>query len=160
MIPKRKSATINEGEGNVTEKCTIESYSLAEKQLPSIPEPHDAVIRSIALQDGWLILSFEDDISLHDCVRAIHPNAWTLEMKIHLLDEDDIEILAYEKRKYESVYVIRKPKTLFDLAKKGRNLEYLYHRVYHKWIQLELCGITDYIVRMYADKVLMEWHER
>ena len=56
--------------------------------------------------------------------------------------------------------MIRKPKTLFDLAKKGRKLEYLYHRVYHKWIQLELRGITDYIVRMYADKVLMEWHER
>ena len=143
----------------MAEKCTIESYSLAEKQLPSIPEPHDAVIRNIALQDGWLIISFEDDISLHDCVRAIHPDAWTLEMKIHLLD-DDIEILAYEKRKYESVYVIRKPKTLFHLAKKGRDLEYLYHRVYHKWIQLELCGITDYIVRMNADIVLMEWHER
>ena len=100
----------------MAKKCTIESYSLAEKQLPSIPEPHDAVIRNI---------------SLHDYVSAIHPDAWTLEMK-----------------------------TLFDLAKKGRDLEYLYHRVYHKWIQLELRGITDYIVRMYADKVLMEWHER
>ncbi|MBR4234931.1 MAG: hypothetical protein IKR85_02575 [Clostridia bacterium] len=78
-------------------------------------------------------------------------------MKIHLRDEEDIELLAHEQRKYESVYVERKPIKLFELTKKVARLEYLYHEVGYGSIQLELCGDTYYIVRLYADNVIIEW---
>ena len=134
-----------------------ESYALNEKYLPSIPVPHDCVIKEISLQDGWLILTFENDISRYDSICHIHPNAQTLTMKIHLTDEEDIELLAYEHRKYEDVYVVRKRKKLFDLAKKSWDLEYLYHKVAYGTMQLELIAETNYIVHLYADRVIMEW---
>ena len=140
--------------------CTIDSYSLIENHLPNIPVPHDCVITEISLQDAWLMLSFENDISLYDSIQSIHPDVRTLVMKIYLVDEEDIELLAHEKRKYETVYVERKPKRLFDLAKKSWQLEYLYHKVAYGSIQLELCGDTYYIVRLYADRVIMEWRGR
>ena len=76
--------------------CTIDSYSLIEQHLPGIPVPHDCVITEISLQDAWLLLSFEDHVSLHDSIQSIYPDAETLVMKIHLVDEEDIELLAHE----------------------------------------------------------------
>lgn len=81
-------------------------------------------------------------------------------MKIHLLDEHNIEILSFEHRKYEDVYVVRKQKKLNDLPKKGGDLEYLYHKIAYGTIQLELCGDQFNIIRIDADQVVLEWKER
>ena len=88
--------------------CVIDSYSLIEHHLPSIPVWYDCVITEISLQDAWLMLSFEDNVSLYDSIQSIHPDAQTLRMKIHLVDEEDVELLACDKRRYETVYVERK----------------------------------------------------
>ena len=88
--------------------CTAESYSLTGQQLPSIPIPHDCVIREISQQDDWLILAFEDNLSVHDSIGSIHPGAQSLTMKFHLAVPDYSEFLTCERRKYETVYVMRK----------------------------------------------------
>ena len=140
-------------------KRTVESYSLIENQLPSIPTPHDCIITGISMLDGWLILTFEDDLSGYDSIQHFHPTARSLTIKIHLLSEQDVEILAYEHRRYENVYVVRKQKKIFDLPKKEKPLEYLDHKVAYGTIQLELCGDNLIIIRLDADQVVLEWLE-
>lgn len=136
-----------------------ESYSLVDKQLPTIPVPHDCIVKEISLQNSWLIFDFEDDISYHDSIRGIRPGAHGLTMRFRLTDEKDITILAREIRKYEVVYVERKRKKLFELAKKGRELEYLDHMAAYGFLQIELCSENSCILRLAADRVVMEWKE-
>lgn len=90
--------------------CTVETFNLIGQQLPTIPVPHDCVIKEIALDEGWLILSFEDDLSYHESIKCIHPNARTLTIKFHMIGEPYLELYAYEQRNYENVYVQRKTK--------------------------------------------------
>jgi hypothetical protein len=140
-------------------KVATESYSLIESRLPTIPTPHDCVIKGITLHDGWLTFLFEDDILYHDSIRYTHPSAQTLKMRIHITDATETELYAYERRKYETVYVQRKLKKLFDLAKRECKLEYLYHYVAYGAMQIELFADQCYIVRLLADRVILEWIE-
>ena len=50
-------------------KSIVETYDLTEKALPTIPVPHDCAIREISLADGWLVLSFEENIACHESVQ-------------------------------------------------------------------------------------------
>ena len=59
-------------------KSIVETYDLTEKALPTIPVPHDCAIREISLADGWMVLSFEENIACHESVQYSHPNARTL----------------------------------------------------------------------------------
>ncbi len=140
-------------------KSVVETYSLTGEALPTIPVPHDCVIKEISLADGWLVLSFEENIARHESVQYSHPNARTLQMRIHLLDEK-LNLLAYERRRYENVYVERKPKKLFELARREEQLEYLKHFVGYGEMQIELFqSAGSILIDLYADRVEMEWFE-
>ncbi len=140
-------------------KSIVETYDLTGKALPTIPMPHDCVLKEISLADGWLVLSFEENIARHESVQYSHPNARTLQMRIHLLDEE-FNLLAYEHRRYENVYVERKPKKLFELARREEQMEYLKHLVGYGEMQIELFqSAGSILVDLYADRVEMEWFE-
>lgn len=140
-------------------KSIVETYDLTGKALPTIPVPHDCVVREISLADGWLVLSFEENIARHESVQYSHPNARTLQMRIHLLDEE-FNLLAYERRRYENVYVERKPKKLFELARREEELVYLSHLVGYGEMQTELFqSAGSVLVNLCADRVEMEWFE-
>lgn len=140
-------------------KSIVETYGLTGKALPTIPVPHDCGIKEISLADGWLVLSFEENIARHESVQYSHPNARTMQMRIHLSDEE-FNLLAYEHRRYENVYVQRKEKKLFELARKEEELDYLNHLVGYGEMQIELFqSAGSILVDLYADRVEMEWFE-
>lgn len=138
-------------------RIVTETYGLTEERLPTIPVPHDCEIREITLSDGWLVLSFEEEIARRDAVRCIHPNANTLRMRIHLTEED-FELYAYERRRYECVYVRRKPKKLLELARRECALQYLNHFAAYGAMRIELFQESGSLaVELRADRVLLEW---
>ena len=140
--------------------CTVETFNLIGQQLPTIPVPHDCVIKEIALDEGWLILSFEDDLSYHESIKCIHPNARTLTIKFHMIGEPYLELYAYEQRNYENVYVQRKTKKIFTIVKESRKLEYIGHHVAFGSMIIELCANQLYIIELQADDIVYEWMER
>lgn len=50
-----------------------ETYYLNGKEAPTIPVPHDCIIKDIKLDEGNPVFSFEDDISYHDSIKNIYP---------------------------------------------------------------------------------------
>ena len=140
-------------------KTIVETYDLTGKALPTISTPHDCVIKEIAMAESWLVLSFEENIARHESVQYSHPNARMMQMRIHLLDEE-FSLLAYERRRYENVYVERKPKKLFELARREEELVYLRHLVGYGEMQIELFqSAGGILVDLCADRVEMEWFE-
>ena len=139
---------------------SAETFNLIGQQLPTIPVPHDCVIKKITLNDDWLILSFEDDLSYHESIKCIHPNARTLTMKFHLIGEPYLELYAYEQRKYENVYVQRKTKKIFTIVKEGRKLEYIGHYVAFGAMKIELCADRPYFIELQTDDIVFEWIEQ
>ena len=51
------------------------TYHLDKTEWPTIPVPHDCVIRNISLSDDFLILDFEQEIATYDSIQHICPNA-------------------------------------------------------------------------------------
>lgn len=140
-------------------KCTSAMYSLVDRQLPTIPAPHDCCITEIVLRDDWLIFTFDDDISRHESIKHIHPNAKALRVKYHLWEDMNIELYAYEQRKYENVFVRRKLKKLFALPKCVHKPEYILHYVTCGGIQIEISTDQSYVLNLHADQVIFEWME-
>jgi len=64
----------------------IEKYYLNTDVIPTIPVPHDCVIKEITFDSDFLVLKFEDDISYYDSIKSIRPNAKSLVVRIHLYD--------------------------------------------------------------------------
>ena len=98
----------------------IEKYNLNTDILPTIPVPHDCVIKEITFDSEFLVLKFEDDISYHDSIKYINPNASSLVIRIHL---NDPTFDAYEHRlthmlSSEGYYLINNNK-LKTLCKKN-----------------------------------------
>ena len=77
-----------------------ETYRLDEKQLPTIPLPHDCEIKSIRLEGRTVEIAFEDDISRHDAIQYWKPDAKSLVMRFHLdCEPEDCEILRWVRRR-------------------------------------------------------------
>ena len=62
----------------------VETYLLDGRNPSGIPLPHDGEIRDIREDDDDLIIDFEEDISYHDAIKAVHPDAQTLTVRFHL----------------------------------------------------------------------------
>ena len=78
-----------------------EVFYLNKETLPMIPVPHDCFIKEIALKDGFAEFTFEDDISYHDSIKFIKPEAKSLIIRYHLIyDLDDIDITMLESMTY------------------------------------------------------------
>lgn len=53
----------------------MEKYFLNGDTLPTIPVPHDCVIDKITVEDHYIIFTFEQNISFHDSIKNIKPDA-------------------------------------------------------------------------------------
>ncbi len=140
----------------------IERYNLNQMKLPTIPVPHDCVITDILEDDEYLIFRFEEDISYHDSIQAIHPSAKGLTIRFHKIDvfTENMELYRYTLSKHQSGYISKKPKKLFELVRRGkRPLEYLEHFVAWNSMIIHLSSKNSIVLRLFTDDVEFEWIE-
>ena len=149
---------------------TTETYQLDGKNTDSIPLPHDCVIKDIREDDDYLIIDFEDDISYHDSIEAIHPEAQTLTMRFHLEYGGLNGIKAYgglqgiyqhrrSKRRHDKGFkCIKNLRELRKLMKNCRfGATYLYQYVSYHQVIIELCVDDSTLLMLWTDAVEFEW---
>lgn len=138
------------------------TYYLNQKELPTIPVPHDCVIDSISLEGQNIEFVFEEDISDHDSIKYHKPDAKSLVIKIHMAyDPDDYSIYRWVKPKKpfqkEGHYKRLNNDRITELAKGRFKLEYLYHNVGYCSIIIKLFSGGEIILDAEADYVEFEW---
>ena len=136
-----------------------ETYRLDEKQLPTIPLPHDCEIKSIRLEGRTVEIAFVDDISRHDAIQYWKPDAKSLVMRFHLdCEPEECEVLQWVPDG-DGHYRVTGLGELAGLT--GSGLEYLYHDVGYRSVILRLfCGGKvngPVILIAEADAVGVEW---
>ena len=132
-----------------------EKYYLNETTLPTLPTPHDCIIREIEYKDEFLIFKFENDLNVYDSIRDINPNINSLVIKFHLCQP---EVYTYKwKNKYfgESFELIDNKK----IIKKHNRLEYLYQYVSHYQLIIELFSSVRLFMKIECDYIEYEWIE-
>lgn len=136
----------------------IQKYYLNTDTLPTIPVPHDCVIDEITFDTEYLVFKFEEDISYHDSIKSINPNAVSLIIRIHLVDQEfDAYKFKLRGRLGGKGYRLIHNKKLLTLRQK--NVEYLYHYVGYQSILIKLFQDGDYLLDLYADFVEFQWIE-
>lgn len=141
----------------------IETYYLNKEQLPTIPTPHDSVITDIKIENQSIVFKFEDDISYHDSIKAIRPDAKSLIVRYHLIDEESFSVYKWHKPVkfftsngyYKNVDNCK----LTSLATNRIKLEYLYHNVGYCSIITKLYSGRYIILDAEVDYVEFEWIE-
>ena len=138
----------------------VETYLLDGNNTSNIPVPHDCEIKDIRENDDCLIINFEDDISDHDSIRAVHPDAQTLTIRFHLVYGGLQGIYQHRRSKkhgdgYMLVKSLKKLKKLIMGC--GCPATYLYHYVAYHQVILELCVDDSTLLMLWADSVEFEW---
>ena len=144
-----------------------ERYDLSANIVPTIPDPHDCVIKDISFDDEWLILTFKEGTT-----KYFRPDASALIIRIHLYDPIfyTYEHKLKNKLSGEGYYLIDNEK-LTKLCNKtvehdyhdGKSrqyaLEYLYHYVGYQSIMIKLyCG-GYYMLDITSDYIEFDWVE-
>ena len=138
---------------------STEIYKLDGKNIDIIPVPHDCVIKDIWEEDDYLIIDFEDDISYHDAIKPIRPEAQTLTMRFHLEYGGLTGIYQYRKTQHHEGYM--NVKSLQKLMKEcNHNFTYLYHYVAYHQIIVELCASNSILLTLNADALEYEWSQK
>ena len=147
----------------------IETYLLDGNNTSNIPLPHDCEIKDIREDDDCLIIDFEDDISVHDTVRAAHPDAQSLTVRFHLDYYGLNGVKAYggllgiyqhrRSKKHGIGYMqVKSLKKLRKLIKGCRiPATYLYHYVAYGQVIVELFVEDSTLLMLWADSVEFEW---
>ena len=138
----------------------VETYSLDGNNAFNIPLPHDCEIKDIREDDDYLIIDFEDDISCHDAIRAVHPDAQTLTVRFHLEYGGLQGIYQYRhsKKHGDGYMLVKSLKKLRKLMKEcGFPATYLYHYVAFHQVIVELCVDDSTLLMLWADSVEFEW---
>ena len=73
------------------------TYYLNKDVLPTIPVPHDCIIKKIRIEHKWLIFTFDNDTSYYDSVRKLSPNIRSLILKYHLSNPEDFSVYKCSK---------------------------------------------------------------
>lgn len=137
-----------------------EIYYLNKETLPTISVPHDCVVKDIQIKDQTLIFVFEDDISSHDSIQAIHPNAKSLIIRYHLTEENGFFLYKWKKpakfSRKDGCYCRLGNSQLFTFA---GHIEYLYHNVGYCSIIIKLFADSGVILDAYVDYLEYEWIE-
>lgn len=137
-----------------------EIYYLDKKTLPTIFVPHDCVVKDILQKDQTLIFIFEDDISSHDSIQAVCPNAKSLIIRFHLTDENDFSVYQWRKpgrfSRKDGCYRCLDNSQLFAFA---GHMEYLYHNVGYCSIIIKLFADDEVILDACVDYLEYEWIE-
>ena len=135
-----------------------EIYYLNKETLPTMCVPHDCVIKDIQMKDQTLIFIFEDDISSHDSIRTVRPNAKSLIIRYHLTEENGFSIYEWRKpgrfSRKDGCYRRLDNSQLFAFA---GHLEYLYHNVGYCSIITKLWADNGVILDAYVDRLEYEW---
>lgn len=135
------------------------TYYLDKAEWPTIPVPHDCVINDISFSDDFLVLTFEQDISVHDSIQHIHSNAKSLIVKIHLIDTFDIYQMKIRNfPKFKRFYAEIDVNKLASLVKQKR-VEYLYHYVAYQSLVVNLYYNTNIILNLQTDYIEYIWKE-
>ena len=138
-----------------------ESYPLNGESLPTIPVPHDCVIKRITLRDQCLEFVFEDHIANHDSIQYYKPDAKSLILRYHLTDEDDFSIYRWSKPRRpfqkDGKFKRLENRELLSLPTGKYKLEYLYHNVAYCSIITKLYANGYVILDVCADSVELEW---
>lgn len=139
----------------------IERYELNQSKLPTIPAPHDAVIVKFGVDDEFLVLYFEDNISHRDSVKYNHPNANTLIMKFHLLNPE-LDVYQWERILKGEAYILKNSKKVIRKwnKNKGFNMSYLYHYVAYNSIIINLLKTENIYIQLEVDYIEYEWIEK
>ena len=103
------------------------------EQLPTIPTPHDCVLADIKIENQSIVFKFEEDISYYDSIKAIRPDAKSLIIRYHLVDEESFSVYKWHKPvkifASNGYYTSIDNFKLTSLATNKIMLEYLYHNV-------------------------------
>ena len=136
-----------------------EIYYLNKEMLPTIPVPHDCVIKEIKIEDQFIVFIFEDDISYHDSITK--KDARSLIIKYHLVDEDSFSLYKWKKS-----FKLFSRKASYECINNSKlikisdgNLEYLYHNVGYCSIIIKLYSGGLIILDADVDYLEYEWIE-
>ena len=135
-------------------------YYLNTDTLPTIPVPHDCDIEDITIEDQYIIFKFESDISYHDSIKHINPNAKSLVIKFHLCDEYFNLYKWYKPLKRIAENGFFKCIDNSNLPKLTSNksfLQYICHYVAYQSIIVELADPSPIRLEMSADYVEFYW---
>ena len=137
-----------------------ETYYLNGNSLPTIPIPHDCIIEDIKIENQYIIFRFEQDISYHDSIIHIKPDAKSLMIKFHLADEcfdlykwhKPVKFFA-DKGYFKGV----DSSELFRLSSAKCKLEYLSHYIAYRQIIIEMCSYDIVRLELTVDRVDFYW---
>lgn len=138
----------------------LETYRLDGEKIPTIPIPHDCIIENITMENGNLIFNFESDISYHDSIKHIKPDAKSLVIKFHLADECFNLYKWHKPIKFiadEGFYKCINSSVLFGLDSMKFRLEYLYHYVGYQSLIIEMYSSTTIRLELTTDFVEFYW---
>ena len=142
-----------------------ETYQLNENSLPVMPCPHDCGIREIRLEGRELAFIFEDDISRHESIRYLKPEARSLVIRYHLAcdPEDDFlcRVSAAKVRTGKGSYQFLDSGKVTGIVPAGSVLDYIDHYVTSLGscmrIVIIIAGGEEYLISAYVDSVEYEW---
>ena len=136
-----------------------ETYYLNGNTLPTIPVPHDCVIKKVRLENQHIVFEFEDDISCYDSIKNFKPGAKSLIIKCHLLNDEDFSIFKWEKpsgfSNKNGRYNCVDNHSITKLS--DSRLEYLYHYVGYRSIIIKLFANGSIIIDADVDYIEFEW---
>lgn len=128
-----------------------EKYFLDRETLPTIPVPHDCVIDKITLENGFLVFTFEQDISYHASIQYFKPEAKSLVIKYHLIDDFSI----YEYFAENKCWNYTDSKKLSGFT--ANRTEYINHFVSYESMIIDLCAGRSVRLEIEADYIEYEW---
>lgn len=140
----------------------IEQYNLNGKSLPSIPMPHDCVVKKMSINNQFIVFEFEDDISYHDAIEFIKPEAKSLIIKYHLLNEWDFTFYKWNQphRWLQKLFRLKgcyKEISAEELTHDFKDIEYLYHNIGYCSIITQLFADSNIVIQADVDYVEFEW---
>lgn len=142
----------------------IEKYSLSGSTLPTMPVPHDCIVKEIRVEGHDLVFVFEDDISYHDGITQSRPGVKSLVIRYHLADDlADVGLfvrtrpnrILHKPGVYRQIDLTKDPSGLTRLC--AHPLEYLYHNVGYCSIIIKLWSAGSIILDMTVDSVEYQW---
>ncbi len=137
-----------------------EIYDLNKEALPTIPTPHDCVVKEIRREGQALVFLFEDDIFYHESIQFIHPTARSLIIRYHLTEKDAFSVYHWEKpgkfSRKDGCYRRLDNEELFKIA--GR-MDYLSQNIGHRSIIIQLSADDIVILDACVDYLEYEWIE-
>ena len=133
-----------------------EKFYLNKKNLPTIPVPHDCVIDEIKLKNDLLIFTFEQDISYHDSIKYFKPDANSLVIKYHLVD-NEFKVFEWQTLSEKGCFVCIDNNKLFAVTGHAKRTEYIGHFVAYNSMIIDLCAESSFRLEIETDYVEYEW---